>query len=88
MRDPQAHGVAVFGYVQGLRCYTQFSMAVNNDLARHGYEGIALNLDERDRFVNDLDSKTFLMLKNHGTLMMGQNCALAFLRMHFLENAC
>jgi ribulose-5-phosphate 4-epimerase/fuculose-1-phosphate aldolase len=28
------------------------------------------------------------MLRNHGTLTVGNNCAIAFLRMYFLENAC
>ena len=82
------YGVAVSVQKGGLRRYTQFSMIVNNDLAYHDYEGIALNLDERDRIVNDLGDKSLLMLRNHGTLTVGPNCALAFLRMYFLENAC
>lgn len=82
------YGVAVSVQKGGLRRYTQFSMVVNNDLAYHDYEGIALNLDERDRIVNDLGDKSLLMLRNHGTLTVGANCALAFLRMYFLENAC
>lgn len=82
------YGVAVSVQNQGLRRYTQFSMIVNNDLAYHDYEGIALELDERERIVNDLGDKSLLMLRNHGTLTLGQNCAIAFLRMYFLENAC
>jgi ribulose-5-phosphate 4-epimerase/fuculose-1-phosphate aldolase len=82
------YGVAVSVQKGGLRRYTQFSMIVNNDLAYHDYEGIALNLDERDRIVNDIGDKSLLMLRNHGTLTVGPNCALAFLRMYFLENAC
>ena len=82
------YGVAVSVQKGGLRRYTQFSMVVSNDLAYHDYEGIALELDERERIVNDLGDKNLLMLKNHGTLTVGANCALAFLRMYFLENAC
>lgn len=82
------YGVAVSVQKNGLRRYTQFSMIVNNDLAYHDYEGIALNLDERARIVNDLGDKSLLMLRNHGTLTVGPNCAIAFLRMYFLENAC
>lgn len=82
------YGVAVSVQDGGLRRYTQFAMVVNNDLAYHDYEGIALNLDERARIVNDLGDKSLLMLKNHGTLTVGDNCAIAFLRMYFLENAC
>ena len=61
---------------------------VINDRAYHDYEGIALELDERERIVNDLGDKSLLMLRNHGTLTLGPNCAIAFLRMYFLENAC
>ncbi len=82
------YGVAVSVQNEGLRRYTQFSMIVNNDLAYHDYEGIALELDERQRIVNDLGSKNLLMLRNHGTLTVGPNCAISFLRMYFLENAC
>tara|TARA_R110000851_G_scaffold78043_2_gene172158 strand:- start:1289 stop:2116 length:828 start_codon:yes stop_codon:yes gene_type:complete len=82
------YGVAVSVQKGGLRRYTQFSMIVNNDLAYHDYEGIALNLEERERIVNDIGDKSLLMLRNHGTLTVGPNCALAFLRMYFLENAC
>ena len=82
------YGVAVSVQNEGLRRYTQFSMIVNNDLAYHDYEGIALDLDERDRIVNDLGDKNLLMLRNHGTLTVGANCPIAFLRMYFLENAC
>lgn len=82
------YGVAVSVQKGGLRKYTQFSMVVNDDLAYHDYEGIALELEERDRIVNDLGTHNLLMLRNHGTLTVGANCALAFLRMYFLENAC
>ena len=82
------YGVAVSVQNEGLRRYTQFAMTVSNDLAYHDYEGIALDLDERDRIVADIGDKSLLMLRNHGTLTVGPNCAIAFLRMYFLENAC
>ncbi|WP_081871661.1 class II aldolase/adducin family protein [Parvularcula oceani] len=82
------YGVAVSAQKAGLRRYTQFSMIVHDDLAYHDYEGIALELDERERLVRDLGDHSFMMLRNHGTLTLGENCALAFLRMYFLEQAC
>ncbi len=82
------YGVAVSVQNEGLRRYTQFAMTVCNDLAYHDYEGIALDLDERERIVADIGDKSLLMLRNHGTLTVGPNCAIAFLRMYFLENAC
>lgn len=82
------YGVAVSAQQGGLRRYTQFAMVVHDDLAYHDYEGIATDLDERERLVRDLGNHNFFMLRNHGTLTVGPNCAIAFLRMYFLEQAC
>src|SRR5271168_5312511 len=42
-------------------------------ISYHDYEGIALNLDERERLVNDLGpDSTLMLLRNHGTLALGQ----------------
>ena len=82
------YGIAVSVQKKGLRRYTQFSMQVFNDLAYHDYEGIALELDERERIVKDLGDKSLMLLRNHGTLTLGKTCGTAFLRMYFLENAC
>jgi ribulose-5-phosphate 4-epimerase/fuculose-1-phosphate aldolase len=82
------HGVAVSAQKGGLKRYTQFAMIVHDDIAYHDYEGIATDLDERERLVKDLGNHGFMILKNHGTLTVGANCATAFLRMYFLEQAC
>ena len=82
------YGVAVSAQQDGLLPCTQFAMVVGDDVAYHDYEGIATDLDERERIVSDLGDKHLLMLKNHGTLTVGENCPIAFLRMYFLEKAC
>jgi len=82
------YGMAVSAQKEGLRRYTQMSMQVYDDLAYHDYEGIALDLEERDRLIEHMGSKSLLMLRNHGTLTLGPSCGIAFLRMYFLENAC
>lgn len=82
------YGIAVSVQKAGLRRYTQFAMQVHDDVAYHDYEGIALDLDERERLIADVGDKSLLILRNHGTLTIGQNCAVAFLRMYLLENAC
>jgi ribulose-5-phosphate 4-epimerase/fuculose-1-phosphate aldolase len=82
-------GVAVSAQADGLLPIDQHAMAVANDIAYHDYEGIALDLDERERLVKDLGPEKHLMLlRNHGTLALGKTCADAFLRMFFLERAC
>ncbi len=82
------YGIAVSIQKPGLRRYSQFSMQVYDDIAYHDYEGIALELDERERLVADLGEKSLMILRNHGTLTLGKTCGIAFLRMYFLENAC
>lgn len=83
-----ANGMAVSAQKGGLRRYTQMAMQVHDDLAYHDYEGIALNLEERERIVLNLGKKSLLMLRNHGTLTLGPSAGTCFLRTYFLENAC
>jgi ribulose-5-phosphate 4-epimerase/fuculose-1-phosphate aldolase len=68
--------------------HTQTAMIARYDVAYHDYEGIATNLDERERLVADLGDKHSMLLRNHGTLTVGTSVAQAFLRMYFLERAC
>ena len=81
-------GTAISAQKDGLLPLTQTSMITLSDLAYHDYEGIALDHEERDRLVNDLGDKHMMILRNHGLLATGANCADAFLRLFFLERAC
>ena len=81
-------GVAVSAQKEGLLPISQTAMIVREDLAYHDYEGVALDLDERERLVRDIGDKNLLMLRNHGTLTVGASAAAAFLRMFYLERAC
>ncbi|MCA3746510.1 class II aldolase/adducin family protein, partial [Phenylobacterium sp.] len=51
------YGVAVSAQEEGLLPLSQFALTVINKVAYHDYEGIALNLDERERLVADLGDK-------------------------------
>ena len=81
-------GVAVSAQSEGLLPLSQTAMIVIADTAYHDYEGIALDLDERERLIADLGDKHCLILRNHGLLTTGATCADAFLRLYFLERAC
>lgn len=81
-------GVAVSAQKDGLLPLSQTALIVLPMLAYHDYEGIALNLDERQRIVADLGDKKLLMLRNHGTLAVGATAAEAWVGMFFLERAC
>ena len=80
-------GVAVSAQDAGLMPITQHAMQVG-EIAYHDYEGVALDLDERERIVHDLGDKQFMILRNHGTLTVGGNCADPFMAMYYLERAC
>jgi ribulose-5-phosphate 4-epimerase/fuculose-1-phosphate aldolase len=82
------HGQAVSAMACGLLPHTQTAMIAQHDIAYHDFEGIATELDERERLVADLGAKNAMILRNHGTLTVGATVAQAFLRMYFLERAC
>ncbi|MCG8591849.1 MAG: class II aldolase/adducin family protein [Proteobacteria bacterium] len=82
------HGQAVSAQKTGLLPLTQTAMILHGDVAYHDYEGIAEDLAERERIVRDLGDKHVLMLRNHGTLTVGETVSDAWLRMYQLERAC
>lgn len=81
-------GVAVAAQKEGLLPLSQHALIVLPHLAYHDYEGIALNLDERERLVADIGDKTLMLLRNHGTLSVGESAAECWTGMFFLERAC
>ena len=81
-------GVAVASQKEGLLPISQHALIVMPMLAYHDYEGIALNHDERERLVADIGDKTVMLLRNHGTLAVGESAADCWTRMFFLERAC
>ena len=82
------HGQAVSAMAEGLLPHTQTAMIAMHDVAYHDFEGIATELDERERLVADLGTKNAMILRNHGTLTVGESVPQAFLRMYYLERAC
>jgi len=82
------HGQAVSAQGDGLMPLTQAAMLVREDLAYHDYEGIAVDLDERERIVADLGQKNLMLLRNHGTMSVGETIGEAFIRLYTLERAC
>jgi ribulose-5-phosphate 4-epimerase/fuculose-1-phosphate aldolase len=82
------HGQAVSAHGEGLLPLTQTAMLVREDVAYHDYEGVAVDLDERERIVADLGDKGAMLLRNHGTLAVGETVGEAFLKIYFLERAC
>jgi ribulose-5-phosphate 4-epimerase/fuculose-1-phosphate aldolase len=83
-----AAGMAVSAQKHGLLPITQIALKFYNRVAYHGYEGIALNLDERERIVSDLGKQNALILRNHGLLVGGPTASQTFNWIYFLERAC
>jgi ribulose-5-phosphate 4-epimerase/fuculose-1-phosphate aldolase len=82
------HGQAVSAHSEGLLPLTQTAMLIREEIAYHDYEGVALDLDERERLVADLGDKGAMLLRNHGTLVVGDTVGEAFVKLYFLERAC
>jgi ribulose-5-phosphate 4-epimerase/fuculose-1-phosphate aldolase len=80
-------GMALSMLEGGLLPLTQTAMFFQSELAFHDYEGIALNLDERERLVRDLGDKSVMILRNHGTLVACPTIGRAFVTMFLLEKA-
>src|SRR5947199_7383522 len=82
------HGQAVSAHSEGLLPLTQTAMLIRGEIAYHDYEGVAVDLDERERIIADLGDKGAMLLRNHGTLAVGETVGEAFVNMYFLERAC
>jgi ribulose-5-phosphate 4-epimerase/fuculose-1-phosphate aldolase len=81
-------GTAVSATEDGILPLNQTAMLFHRDVAFHEYEGVATDLDERARLQADLGGRNYMLLRNHGTLTVGESIASAFYRMYWLEWAC
>ena len=82
-------GVAVSAMKCGLLPISQHAMRVQRQVTYHDYEGIALDMDERERMAHDLGKKSKVMiLRNHGLLTLGVSVREAFELMYYLDCAC
>jgi ribulose-5-phosphate 4-epimerase/fuculose-1-phosphate aldolase len=63
-------------------------MLIRGEIAFHDYEGVAVDLSERERLVADLGASNAMILRNHGTLAVGKTVGECFVRLYFLERAC
>jgi len=83
-----AAGIAVSAMKEGLLPLSQHALKFHGRLGYHGYEGIALDLNERERLVADLGPHKAMILRNHGLLVGGTSIAEAFHMIYMLERAC
>ena len=83
-----AAGTGVSVQRDGILPLTQHSLVVIAQTGYHDYEGIATDLDERERLARDLGDNRVLVLRNHGLLTVGATAGEAFMWMYRAERAC
>lgn len=81
-------GCAVACKASGLRHDNFYSAMLWGQVAYHDFEGVTTGLDERPRLVASLGDKPYLILRNHGLLVVGGSVAEAFQRLWTLQRAC
>ncbi len=73
---------------EGFIPMTQTGCMFHERIATHEFEGIALDLDERERLVADLGPTAHtLLLYNHGIVTCGPTIAHAFTRLYHFEDS-
>jgi ribulose-5-phosphate 4-epimerase/fuculose-1-phosphate aldolase len=81
-------GMALSALDDGLIYTNQDAMMFYGHTAYHDFEGIALDLTERQRLVEDLGDNKVMILRNHGLLTTGNSVGDAWVQMYFLEKVC
>ena len=80
--------MAVSAMKCGVLPITQTALRFYHSLSYHDYEGPAVDTDERKRPIADLGPNDVMMLRNHGSLVVGRTIPEAFNIAYYLEMAC
>ena len=80
--------ISVATLKDGLQPLSQYAAFALASMSYHGYEGLAVNEDEKVRLQQDLGDANFMLLRNHGGLTCGQTIGDAFMHMYDLTRAC
>ncbi|MCA6100495.1 class II aldolase/adducin family protein [Bradyrhizobium australafricanum] len=81
-------GVTVACSQDGLSPHNFYGAQLHGQVAYHDFEGISIDLGERERLVSSLGDKSYMILRHHGLLTCGETAAAAFFRMYQLQRAC
>jgi ribulose-5-phosphate 4-epimerase/fuculose-1-phosphate aldolase len=81
-------GQAVSALDSGLMALNIGSLRFYNRIAYHDFEGVALEIGERERIARDLGGHKCMILRNHGLLTAGETVGEAFSLMYHLEKSC
>lgn len=86
LHNPNA--VAVGMQQDGLLPLSQHALRFYGQLAYHDYEGLALSPPQQSRLIERLGDRPAMLLRNHGSLVLGRSVAEAFVLMDTLDRAC
>jgi ribulose-5-phosphate 4-epimerase/fuculose-1-phosphate aldolase len=81
-------GVTVACSEHGLSPHNFYGAQLHGQVAYHDFEGISIDLSERERLVKSLGDRNYLILRHHGLLTCGETAAAAFFRMYQMQRAC
>ncbi len=81
-------GVVISALEEGFVPMIQDAFQFYNRVSYHEYEGLSLELDERERLAMSLGNNPVMIMRNHGLLTTGSTVGEAFIRMHYLEMCC
>jgi ribulose-5-phosphate 4-epimerase/fuculose-1-phosphate aldolase len=81
-------GIAVGMQENGLQPLSPYALRFHGELGYHDYEGIAMTEDEQARLVDNLGACQAMLLRNHGSLVVGRTIPEAFVLMETLDRAC
>jgi ribulose-5-phosphate 4-epimerase/fuculose-1-phosphate aldolase len=77
-------GMVLSAHKHGIRYLCQEAMMFYNRVGYHDFEGVAVDLEERERLGKNLGRYNALVLRNHGLLTCGKSIYDAVLLMHNL----
>lgn len=81
-------GMAISAMKCGLLPITQHALRFYDRTSYHKYEGIALDLNERERLISDIGDNEAMILENHGLLTVGDTIGNTYETMYYLEKSC
>jgi ribulose-5-phosphate 4-epimerase/fuculose-1-phosphate aldolase len=88
MHSHSEGGLAVSALREGLIPMVQDALPFFERVAYHDYEGVSVDVAERERLAADLGGMNVMILRNHGLLTCGETVGEAFMHMYYLEKAC
>jgi len=81
-------GSAVACLERGLSHDTFYGAQLHGQVAYHDFEGVTVNLEERERLLASIGDKRAVILRNHGLLSWGETLEEAFMWLWLLQRAC